>query len=129
MIDTRKIADLEAKAKESTEVLKSTIGIGHTRWATHGGISEANCHPHASLDGKLAVVHNGIIENYHSLKNELIKQGHTFKSDTDTEVLAHLIEENLDKDLVQAVRKALRKVKGSYAIGVISQDNDNQMKS
>jgi len=103
------------------------VGLGHTRWATHGAPTTENAHPHGDCHDNLVVVHNGIIENYHSLKNELIKQGHIFRSDTDTEVLAHLIEEYLDKDLVQAVRKALRKVKGSYAIGVISQQHPDIM--
>jgi len=97
----------------------SHIGLGHTRWATHGAPSEINAHPHSDCSGDLVVVHNGIIENYHSLREELKKRGHLFVSETDTEVLAHLIEEELKGDLVLAVRRALRKVEGSYAIGVL----------
>jgi glucosamine--fructose-6-phosphate aminotransferase (isomerizing) len=97
----------------------SCIGIGHTRWATHGAPTKDNAHPHSDCSGKLAIVHNGIIENYHSLREELKAKGHTFTSETDTEVLAHLIEEYLEDDLVLAVRRALARVEGSYALGVI----------
>ncbi|MBU1710839.1 MAG: glutamine--fructose-6-phosphate transaminase (isomerizing), partial [Proteobacteria bacterium] len=97
----------------------SHIGLGHTRWATHGPPTEENAHPHSDCSGRIVVVHNGIIENYHSLRENLKKKGHTFTSDTDTEVLAHLIEEYLKDDLVSAVRKALKKVVGSYALGVL----------
>jgi glutamine---fructose-6-phosphate transaminase (isomerizing) len=95
------------------------IGIGHTRWATHGPPSEENAHPHSDCHGNLVVVHNGIIENYNDLREELIEQGHHFNSQTDTEVLAHLIESYLDGDLEVATRKALERVNGSYAIGVM----------
>ncbi len=99
--------------------LTSTSGIGHTRWATHGKPSEENAHPHRS-DG-IVVVHNGIIENYLSLKKQLLEKGYTFTSDTDTEVLCHLIRDNADgQPLEDAVRTALREVRGSYAIAVIS---------
>ncbi|MFZ5775722.1 MAG: glutamine--fructose-6-phosphate transaminase (isomerizing) [Thermodesulfobacteriota bacterium] len=97
----------------------SHIGLGHTRWATHGAPSEPNAHPHSDCSGELVVVHNGIIENYHSLREELKAKGHVFRSETDTEVLAHLIEEQLDSDLPKAVRQALKRVEGSYAIGVL----------
>jgi len=99
--------------------VESHVGLGHTRWATHGAPTTANAHPHGDCKDDLVVVHNGIIENYQTLKTELTKKGHVFRSETDTEVLAHLIEEYLDKDLVQAVRKALKRVKGSYAVGVL----------
>lgn len=95
------------------------IGLGHTRWATHGAPTTENAHPHSDCSGELVVVHNGIIENYHSLRNELIEKGHTFASETDTEVLAHLIEEYLDTDLQAAVTTALARVEGSYALGVL----------
>jgi glucosamine--fructose-6-phosphate aminotransferase (isomerizing) len=100
----------------------SGVGIGHTRWATHGKPSEANAHPHRC--GKVAVVHNGIIENYAQLKAELMRRGHTFSSETDTEVIAHLIDEGLLEglDLEAAVRRALGKLKGAYAIGVVVED-------
>ncbi len=110
-----------AKLEELMEEVKtdSHIGLGHTRWATHGAPSEANAHPHSDCTGDLVIVHNGIIENYHSLREELQAKGHTFTSATDTEVIAHLIEESLDGDLVAAVRKAVTRVEGSYALGVM----------
>jgi glucosamine--fructose-6-phosphate aminotransferase (isomerizing) len=97
----------------------SHIGLGHTRWATHGAPTTENAHPHSDCTGELVVVHNGIIENFHSLRNELLEKGHKFASETDTEVLAHLIEEYLDDDLQAAVTKALSRVEGSYALGVL----------
>jgi len=115
-----KLRNLEAAIEGQR--LESHLGLGHTRWATHGRPSEENAHPHRA--GKLVVVHNGIIENYITLKETLISKGHTFKSETDTEVIAHLIEEYTKKgnDLVKATRKALKELKGAYAIGVISED-------
>ncbi len=112
-----KLANLEELMDEVKT--DSRIGLGHTRWATHGIPSEANAHPHSDCSGDLVIVHNGIIENYHSLREELQAKGHLFTSATDTEVLAHLIEENLDSDLAVAVRKALTRVEGSYALGVM----------
>ncbi len=97
----------------------SHIGLGHTRWATHGAPTTENAHPHSDCTGDLVIVHNGIIENYHSLRNELLEKGHRFASETDTEVLVHLIEEYLDDDLQEAVTKALARVEGSYALGVL----------
>ena len=99
--------------------VESHVWLGHTRWATHGAPTTANAHPHGDCKDNLVVVHNGIIENYQALRTELKKKGHIFRSETDTEVLAHLIEECLDKDIVQAVRKALKRVKGSFAVGVL----------
>ncbi|MDJ0622634.1 MAG: glutamine--fructose-6-phosphate transaminase (isomerizing) [Desulfocapsaceae bacterium] len=112
-----KLANLEAMMDEAY-LSPSHIGIGHTRWATHGAPTEDNAHPHSDSTGKLVIVHNGIIENYYSLREELKAKGHTFSSETDTEVLVHLIESFLEKDLVLAVRQALELVDGSYAIGV-----------
>jgi len=89
---------------ESHELGDATLGIGHTRWATHGKPSDVNAHPHVDCKRKIAVVHNGIIENYLSLKNDLIKEGHKFVSETDTEVIAHLVEKYLDGRLEEAVR-------------------------
>jgi len=101
-------------------IAPSHIGLGHTRWATHGAPTTENAHPHTDCSGNLVVVHNGIIENYHSLREELLAKGHRFSSETDTEVLAHLIEEYLaGDDLVAAVRQALARVEGSYALGVL----------
>lgn len=110
--------------------LSGTIGIGHTRWATHGAPSDRNSHPHTSNNGKLTIIHNGIIENYATLKEELISRGHEFKSDTDTEVLVHLIEEiykNEDTDLLEAVRIALNEVTGAYAIVLMDADHPDQL--
>jgi len=113
-----KLANLEALMEEF--IVPSRIGLGHTRWATHGSPTEANAHPHRDCTGNLVVVHNGIIENFHSLREELRSRGHKFLSETDTEVLAHLIEEELEcGDLALAVRRALPKVEGSYALGVL----------
>ncbi len=100
-------------------VTDSHVGLGHTRWATHGPPSEANAHPHSDCSGDLVVVHNGIIENYQSLREELTAAGHTFTSQTDTEVLAHLIEKYLQDDLAEAVRQAVKEVDGSFALGVM----------
>ncbi len=113
-----KLANLESLMEEFN--VTSRIGLGHTRWATHGSPTEANAHPHRDCTGNLVVVHNGIIENFHSLREELRGRGHKFLSETDTEVLAHLIEEHLEcGDLAQAVRRALTRVEGSYALGVL----------
>jgi len=113
-----KLSQLEAIIDEAI-VAPSHIGLGHTRWATHGAPTTENAHPHCDCSGNLVVVHNGIIENYHSLREELAAKGHWFSSETDTEVLAHLIEEYLSDDLVAAVRQALERVEGSYALGVL----------
>ena len=112
-----KLANLEERM--DSVLTGSRIGLGHTRWATHGAPSEANAHPHSDCSGNLVLVHNGIIENYQSLRKRLKLNGHTFTSETDTEVLVHLIEEYLDGDLVAAVRKAVLDVEGSYALGVM----------
>lgn len=114
-----KLSSLEAIIDEAI-VAPSHIGLGHTRWATHGAPTTENAHPHTDCSGNLVVVHNGIIENYHSLREELLAKGHRFSSETDTEVLAHLIEEYLaGDDLITAVRKALERVEGSYALAVL----------
>jgi glucosamine--fructose-6-phosphate aminotransferase (isomerizing) len=99
---------------------KSTTGIGHTRWATHGAPSDLNAHPHPDCSGRFAVVHNGIIENYLDLRGELERKGHIFQSETDTEVLSHLVEECYKDDLVTAVEAVIRRVHGSYAMAVVS---------
>ena len=116
-----KVSELEAFIKDKE--LTSTIGMGHTRWATHGEPNDENAHPHYSATKKLAIIHNGIIENYSALKQDLIKKGHTFLSETDTEVFIHFIEDIKEKEkctLDEAVRLALTKVVGAYAIVVIS---------
>jgi len=113
-----KLVHLEEAVDDIIGVASHT-GLGHTRWATHGAPTLDNAHPHSDCSGELVVVHNGIIENYGSLKKELLAEGHTFSSETDTEVLAHLIEKYLENDLVDAVRRALARVEGSYALGVM----------
>lgn len=109
------------------EKLEGKVGIGHTRWATHGEPSDVNSHPHVSENGKIAVVHNGIIENYMQIKDFLAGKGYEFKSDTDSEVIAQLIEYNYKGDLVAAVLKTLNDVEGAYAIGVISTDDPDRL--
>jgi len=99
--------------------LSGQVGIGHTRWATHGVPSDANAHPHSSVNQEIAVVHNGIIENYMALKNELKDRGHVFVSDTDTEVVAHLLNELYTGDIVKTIQMAMQQLKGSYALGVL----------
>ena len=109
--------------------MPGSIGVGHTRWATHGAPEMVNAHPHVDCTGRLAVVHNGVIENFMELKEELINKGHNFTSKTDTEVIAHLIEEELKGDLRldEAIFKALRVLEGSYAIAVVSLDNPKKI--
>lgn len=116
-----KLAILEEKLTDRN--FDATIGIGHTRWATHGRPSDVNSHPHLDCHGDFAVVHNGIIENYLELKQWLIREGHIFRSETDTEVLAHLVEHYYEGDLEEAVRKTLAKVVGSYATVIMSYKN------
>jgi len=110
-----------------TEPLHGKTGLGHTRWATHGRPSDVNAHPHLDCTTKIAVIHNGIIENYASLRERLIAEGHTFRSETDTEVVAHLIESNDEGDLEAAVRKTLGQLRGAFALGVISQDSPERL--
>ncbi|SFJ71765.1 glutamine--fructose-6-phosphate transaminase (isomerizing) [Myroides guanonis] len=122
-----KVSDLEKKCDNT---LKGTIGIGHTRWATHGVPNDVNSHPHYSNSGELVIIHNGIIENYDSLKQELISRGYTFHSDTDTEVLVNLIEEiqkTQELKLGKAVQVALNQVVGAYAIAVMDIKKPNEI--
>lgn len=111
----------------SENTLVSSIGIGHTRWATHGKPSDINSHPHVSQSGKISVVHNGIIENYISLKNFLVEKGYKFISDTDTEVVAQLIDFHYDGDLLKAVQKTVSDLEGSYALGIICSDEPDKI--
>ncbi len=123
-----KVSDLHNFAKDHDT--SGHIGMGHTRWATHGEPNDRNAHPHYSQNGRFAIIHNGIIENYASIKAELQKRGHEFKSDTDTEVLVHLIEdiyENAHVDLDEAVRLALGEVIGAYAIVILSNDHPGEL--
>jgi glucosamine--fructose-6-phosphate aminotransferase (isomerizing) len=128
-VETRKapgkISELESLV--SGAPIHGTLGIAHTRWATHGAPNFCNAHPHVSCDGAIAVVHNGIIENGAALRQALEDLGHTFRSDTDTEVLAHLIEEFYADDLEEAVIEALRKVEGTYGIAVVSSRDPNKI--
>ena len=123
-----KVSDLENISKEIST--NGTIGMGHTRWATHGVPNDVNSHPHLSNSGDLAIIHNGIIENYAPLKKELINRGYTFKSDTDTEVLVNLIEDVQKKDnlkLGKAVQVALNQVVGAYAICVFDKKKPDEI--
>ena len=124
-----KVSDLETKSN-SEMTINGTIGMGHTRWATHGVPNDVNSHPHVSNSGDLTIIHNGIIENYAPLKQELIKRGYVFHSDTDTEVLVNLIEEVQKKEklkLGKAVQLALNQVIGAYAIAVFDKKNPNEI--
>ncbi|WP_295335533.1 glutamine--fructose-6-phosphate transaminase (isomerizing) [Flavobacterium sp.] len=124
-----KVSDLEEKSK-ALSTSKATIGMGHTRWATHGVPNDVNSHPHVSNSGNLVIIHNGIIENYEPLKKELIKRGYTFTSDTDTEVLVNLIEDVKKKDnlkIGKAVQVALNQVVGAYAICVFDREKPDEI--
>lgn len=122
-----RISKIEGRKKLS--LLKGNIGMAHTRWATHGGVIDRNAHPHTACNGRIAVIHNGIIENYLPLKKGLTSKGHKFKSETDTEVIAHLIEEEYEKtkDPLKATMRATRRLTGQYAIAVLFQDRPDIM--
>jgi len=120
-----KIAILASLLKKKP--LKGGIGISHSRWATHGVPNQRNAHPHTDCSGNIAVVHNGIIENYEDLKEGLIREGHIFKSETDTEVIAHLIEKFYKDDIEAAVRAAIKLLKGSFALGVVLGNHPEQL--
>jgi glucosamine--fructose-6-phosphate aminotransferase (isomerizing) len=128
-VETRKapgkISELESLVSSSP--INGTLGIAHTRWATHGAPNFCNAHPHVSCNNEIAVVHNGIVENGTALRQALEDVGHTFRSETDTEVLAHLIEEFFDGNLEEAVLEALRKVEGTYGIAVVSSRDPNKI--
>ncbi len=119
-----RLSVLEEKLK--AEKLEGAMGIGHTRWATHGEPNDVNSHPHISQSGEIAVVHNGIIENYIQLKEFLVGNGYNFKSDTDTEVIAHLVEYYYKGDLLDAVMKVIDEIEGSYALGVLCKDDKDK---
>jgi len=123
---TGKVAELEEKL--STSPLKGRIGVAHTRWATHGGVTESNAHPHLS-GGRVAVIHNGIIENFQPIKDELVAKGYVFQSETDTEVAAHLVYDYLQQgdDLLGAVGKAVKRFKGAYALLVVDAEDPERI--
>src|ERR1700758_1206189 len=137
--DGLQVRRAEGKLRNLEEVIRlkpldGTYGIGHTRWATHGRPTEENAHPHRDCTGKIVVVHNGIVENYLSLKKKLIDEGHKFRTETDTEVIAHLVEKNLNPggnghrvSLEEAVRKTVQVLTGVFAIAVISSDEPNKI--
>ncbi|WP_309118211.1 glutamine--fructose-6-phosphate transaminase (isomerizing) [Paenibacillus sp.] len=120
-----RLANLDGKLK--TMPLKGTIGIGHTRWATHGGPSDANSHPHTDMSGAFSIVHNGIIENYLEIKEELAGKGVSFASETDTEAIVHLIADLYDGHLVSTVRRVIRKLQGAYSLGVITKHEPDKL--
>ena len=120
-----RLSALRDKIKGNVPV--GNIGIGHTRWATHGRPSDVNAHPHVDCHNDFAIVHNGIIENYLSLKEELIEKGHVFKSETDTEVVVHLLEDVYQGDFVAAVREVLRRIEGSYALAFMSRKHPDML--
>ena len=123
---TGRISGLAEKTQEG-KLLPGTTGIGHTRWATHGAPTDANAHPHTSNDGRFAVVHNGIIENHAELREELIAAGYHFESETDTEVVVHLVERYYQGDLKKAVMRASSRLRGSYALGIVCSDQPEKV--
>ncbi|NNF40493.1 MAG: glutamine--fructose-6-phosphate aminotransferase, partial [Woeseiaceae bacterium] len=123
---TGKVAELEQKLENSP--LRGKVGVAHTRWATHGGVTENNAHPHLS-GGRVAVIHNGIIENFQPIKDELLAKGYEFRSETDTEVAAHLVYDYLKQGetLLGAVGKAVKRFQGAYALLVIDADDPDRI--
>lgn len=122
-----KLSCLEERIASQEEKLRGNIGIGHTRWATHGAVTDENAHPHLSQNGLFAVVHNGIIENYDRLKQELTDEGYTFKSETDTEVIAQLLEKYYSGSLLNAVSKTCEQLIGSFALAIICKDCSDKL--
>ncbi len=129
-IQVEKVSGRIAKLREKTgdgALTPGSAGIGHTRWATHGAPTDLNAHPHLSNDGRFAVVHNGIIENYLELRRELIKDGYVFQSETDTETIVHLLEKYYDGDIKTAVMKTAARLEGSYALGIVCTDTPDAL--
>ncbi|MEP7158361.1 MAG: glutamine--fructose-6-phosphate aminotransferase, partial [Chloroflexota bacterium] len=120
-----KLANLRTALIDATP--SAAVGLAHTRWATHGRPNDLNAHPHVDCTGRITVIHNGIIENFKALRDGLKSRGHKLSSDTDTEALAHLIEEAYDGDLAEAVRKALRQAHGAYAVAVMHAAQPNRL--
>jgi len=129
--DIGKLEEIKEKRRKEKSInfekIEGNVGISHCRWATHGGVTKENAHPHTDCKNTISIVHNGIIENFSELKEQLIKKGHKFKSLTDTEVIAHLIEDNYDGDIEEATRTALKQIEGSYALGVICSKEPNKL--
>ena len=121
-----KIKDLRELTDDGKNI-HGTVGIGHTRWATHGEPSDVNSHPHVNASETIAVVHNGIIENYLELKNRLISRGYVFQSETDTEVVTLLMDYYFDGDLLKTLAKVMTRIEGSYALGIINKDNPDEI--
>ncbi len=121
------VSNLEHVVSNYNGTIKTKMGIAHTRWATHGGVTDYNAHPHISYDGKIALVHNGIIENFELLKKKLIQDGRVFKTDTDSEVLCYLINKYYEGNLEDAVKRALSLIEGTYGIAVIHADEPNRI--
>jgi len=122
----KKVGEIQQLEKAMPD-LPGSVGIGHTRWATHGGVTEGNAHPHLSCENDIAIVHNGIIENFASLREELQENGHVFSSETDSEIIAHLIEDNYDGSLEEAVRAAVSRLQGSYAIVAVAKQEPDKV--
>src|SRR4030095_1324446 len=120
-----KLSNLESVI--AADPIKGFYGLGHTRWATHGRPTEENAHPHRDCKGEIVVVHNGIIENYLELKGELQSEGHQFVTETDTEIIAHLLEKHYEGNLEDAVRKAFAEIRGIYACGILSAREPNKI--
>ena len=128
MVSERSVGFVEELEKKlNGKFDKGTLGIVHTRWATHGAPTVENAHPHCDCTGNISIVHNGIIENYNYLKAKLEKEGHIFKSETDSEVIAHLIESHFEGELEDAVRRALKEVNGAYGLAIISLDDPDKL--
>src|SRR3989338_8669675 len=123
--DIGKLEDIGKKIDFKS--MQGTIGISHCRWATHGKVTKENAHPHSDTEGKISIVHNGIIENFSEIKEELAKKGHKFKSETDTQVIAHLIKEKYKGDIEKAAMEALKKIEGSYALGIVCSDEPDKL--
>ena len=123
--DIGKLEEIEKKIDFNS--MEGNTGISHCRWATHGSVTKENAHPHSDTEGKISIVHNGIIENFSELKDELARKGHKFRSETDTEVIAHLIKENYNGDIGKATMAALKRVEGSYALGIVCADEPDKL--
>src|SRR5262249_36264192 len=120
-----KLSNLATAIAERTP--HAAVGLAHTRWATHGRPNDLNAHPHVDCTGRITVIHNGIIENFRELRDGLAERGHTLTSETDTEAIAHLVEEAYDGDIADAVRSALRQLEGAYALAVLHRDEPERI--